>query len=93
VWVAGCHNDLLLWPCGHSELKEMAASGVLLRRGVPFLRVGETGGRLASMVNMGVTSKKINGKRCGGPTKCERNIHIYIYIHTHTYIYIYMCMI
>jgi hypothetical protein len=42
--------------------------------GVPFLHFGETSGRLASMVNMGVASEKINGKRCGGPTKCKRNI-------------------
>jgi len=52
--VAGCHNGLLLWPCGHSELNELAAAVVLLWREVPFLRVGESGGRLASMVNMRV---------------------------------------
>jgi hypothetical protein len=52
----------------------VAAAGVLLWSGVPFLRVGETGGRLASMVNMGVASEKVNGKRCGGPIKCKRNI-------------------
>ena len=23
----GCHNGLLLWPCGHSELNEVAAAG------------------------------------------------------------------
>ena len=22
----GCHNGLLLWPCGHSELNEVAAA-------------------------------------------------------------------
>ena len=34
--VARCHSDLLLWPCGHSELSEVAATGVLLWRGVSF---------------------------------------------------------
>ena len=29
----GCHNGLLLWPCGHSELNEMAAASK--RRGGP----------------------------------------------------------
>ena len=52
--MAGCHTGLLLWPCGHSELSDVAAAGVLLWRGFLFLRVGEEGGRLASMVNMGV---------------------------------------
>ena len=27
--VAGWHNGLLLWPCGHSELNKMAAAGPL----------------------------------------------------------------
>ena len=52
--MAGCHNGLLLWPWGHSELREVAAAGVLLWKGFLFLRVGESSGRLASMVNMGV---------------------------------------
>ena len=28
--VVGCHNGLLLWPLGHSELNEVAVAGVLL---------------------------------------------------------------
>jgi hypothetical protein len=70
----GVTNGLLLWPCGHSELNEVATAGVLLWRGVPFLRVGERGGRQASMLNMGVASEKINGKKCGGPIKCKKGI-------------------
>ena len=31
--VSGCHNGLLLWPCGHSELNEVVAPSVLLWRG------------------------------------------------------------
>ena len=45
-----------------------------------FLHVGEAGGCLASMVNMGVASEKINGKRCGGPTKCKGNV-LYMPVH------------
>jgi hypothetical protein len=43
------HNGLLLWPCGHSELNEVAAAGVLLwgRGGVHFLNVGKSDGRVA----------------------------------------------
>ena len=37
----GVTNGLLLWLCGHSTLNKVAAAGVLLWRGVPFLRVGE----------------------------------------------------
>ena len=71
----GVTNGLLLWPCGHSELNEAVAAGVLLWRGGPFSFVLErTGGRLASMVNMRVASEKINVKRCGGLTKCKGNI-------------------
>jgi hypothetical protein len=32
VW-PGCHSSQLLWPCGHSELNELAAVGK--RRGGP----------------------------------------------------------
>jgi hypothetical protein len=28
--VSGCHNGLLLWPCAHSELNEVAAAGALM---------------------------------------------------------------
>jgi hypothetical protein len=28
--VDGCHNGLLLWPCGHSRLYVVAAAGVRL---------------------------------------------------------------
>jgi hypothetical protein len=35
---------------GHPEMKQVAAAGVSAVEGVLILRVGETGGRLASMV-------------------------------------------
>ena len=75
----GVTNGLLLWSCGHSELKKVADAGVLLWRRVNFLRVGETGGSLASIVNMGVVSEEINGKKCSGTTKWKRNMIHNIY--------------
>jgi hypothetical protein len=36
---------------------------------LPPPRVGESGGCLASIVNVRWLNKRINGERCGGPTK------------------------
>jgi len=85
--VVGYHNGLLLWPCGHSRLYVVAASGVPWWRRLPYLYLV-----LECQVGVwpqwyypGSFNKRISGKGRNGSTEYK-----ILYIHICKYMYIYM---